>query len=299
MGRRTGDTPNYGGKDSLYEVLGVYRSSSADDIERAYRRLRAECERDAAPPEQLALVREAHEVLSDPARRAAYDASMRSSEFLRPERPKRRGGSRWLPIGIGVLVVAAGAAFFLFPRGEAGLTRAQLQAAISPAVGRVHSIDVSGRATPRGNAFAIAEGVMVTSCEGLRPGSAVVVKFGTRTASARVEKADAARDVCRLAVVAAGSWPLRLATGRLAEDAKVYAVSTSPEAEAFFREARVEALVSTEGGTLARLSTPVTADESGGPVLDMQGRVVGMMTNAGSWAGRNVSIPTAWIEPPR
>ena len=39
----------HGGKDSLYEILGVYRSSSAKDIERAYRRLKAQAPAMAEP----------------------------------------------------------------------------------------------------------------------------------------------------------------------------------------------------------------------------------------------------------
>lgn len=58
----------------LYEMLGVARDASADDIKRAYRRKAREHHPDAGGDEEtFKRVTHAHEVLSDPARRARYD----------------------------------------------------------------------------------------------------------------------------------------------------------------------------------------------------------------------------------
>ncbi|HET9250584.1 MAG TPA: DnaJ C-terminal domain-containing protein [Candidatus Eisenbacteria bacterium] len=64
-----------------YEVLGVPRNASAEDIKKAYRRLARKHHPDLQPPqaraqatERFQQINEAHEVLSDPEKRAKYDA---------------------------------------------------------------------------------------------------------------------------------------------------------------------------------------------------------------------------------
>ena len=61
-----------------YEILGVPRSASAEDIKKAFRRLARETHPDANPndpaaEEHFREIAEAYEVLSDPGRRARYD----------------------------------------------------------------------------------------------------------------------------------------------------------------------------------------------------------------------------------
>jgi DnaJ-class molecular chaperone len=60
-----------------YQVLGVDRIATRDEIEKAYRRLavRYHPDRNTEPgaKESFVEISEAHEVLSDPKRRSAYD----------------------------------------------------------------------------------------------------------------------------------------------------------------------------------------------------------------------------------
>jgi len=64
-----------------YEVLGVPRTATTEEIKRAYRKLARKHHPDLQPPAQRAKaserfqeINEAHEVLSDPEKRAKYDA---------------------------------------------------------------------------------------------------------------------------------------------------------------------------------------------------------------------------------
>ena len=285
-----------GGKDSLYDILGVYRSSSPKEIERAYRRLKAEAEKDAAPPEQLALLREAREVLSDPQKRAAYDASLRSDEFLRPEGPRAGPAVRWGPIAAIVVAVVVGL-YFLFRRdGDPDRIPEEIMAAAQPSVGRVHVIDIQGRASPHANAFAIDQGVMFTTCQGFRANTQVVVKFGPRTASAAISRMEPKRNLCRLAVVGAGSWPLGINAAGAKEGDRVYAASTNAAGETVFVRAKVVGLVPVEGGQAMELSIPVEPLQSGGPLLDTRGRVVGVLTTQHGFVGKNIAMPAAWVD---
>ncbi len=65
-------------KRDYYEVLGVQKNATDDDIKRAYRRKAKECHPDLHPDDKEAEARfkelnEANEVLSDPDKRARYD----------------------------------------------------------------------------------------------------------------------------------------------------------------------------------------------------------------------------------
>jgi curved DNA-binding protein len=90
-----------------YEVLGVPRGASAEEIKRAYRSLarkhhpdlQAAADRDRAA-ERFKEINEAYEVLSDPDKRSKYDAlgpNWRNGQDFTPP-PGAGGGGRWTTV---------------------------------------------------------------------------------------------------------------------------------------------------------------------------------------------------------
>ena len=287
----------YGGKNTLYEVLGVNRSASAGEIVTAYRKLRVQLTAGVtADTAEASLVHEAYEVLSDPEHRAAYDASLRESKFLRPKRVIAAGPKLGIAAGA-VALVLVGAYFLLRPSGqpEASIPQ-EIVAAVAPAVGRVHSIDMQGRATALGHAFAIEPGVMVTTCQGFAANTQLVVSFGARKAPAQLARAERSRNVCKLSVAGAGSWPLRLGTGDPKPGSKVYAAGINAAGDAAIVEGKVIGPNAAEGGNAIEFSIPMNPAMSGAPMLDAYGKVVGIIASPHPFgAGKSVALPVAWV----
>jgi hypothetical protein len=80
-----------------YATLGVPRTASAVDIRDAYRRLARRHHPDSTAGEDaaaMAAINEAYRVLGDPARRAAYDAGMRSAATVADGPTRAPTGSR-------------------------------------------------------------------------------------------------------------------------------------------------------------------------------------------------------------
>ena len=74
-------TPMANTKKTLYEILGIARDANEIDIGLAHERRGYELQR-AVPQDAnaAALVRQAFEILSNPKRRAAYDASLLTAD---------------------------------------------------------------------------------------------------------------------------------------------------------------------------------------------------------------------------
>lgn len=81
----------------LYELLGVPRESSQDDIRNAHRKLVRRYHPDANPgdrhaEERFKEIQQAYEILSDPERRREYDRKIRASSRRGSRKPRTRAG---------------------------------------------------------------------------------------------------------------------------------------------------------------------------------------------------------------
>lgn len=286
-------------RESLYEALGVSPGARPIDIVRAYEQLVAEFRKDTTPPDprREARIREAYQVLSDEQRRAEYDRLLQAP----PPPPAFDRRKAWVLGGVAaVIVVAAG--YFAFGRSAApakpGRSVAEIQADLVPSLGRVESFDISGKATPTGFAFTIANGVMATTCEGLASGAQVVVTIGTRPVPARVSASDEALGLCRLAVDGAGSWPVPTGAEPKPGD-KVYAAGVSGAGEVVLVEGKVKRVFGEAQARFVEAGVPVAAGMGGRPLLDVQGRVVAVATAVQPGGdARHVTIPAGWAASP-
>lgn len=281
-----------------YDTLGVSPDARPAEIARAHERLVAEFALDTTPPDprREALIAEAFAVLSDPGRRAGYDRSLATQE-ARPAPPDRR---KAIAIGaVAAVVVAALGTWFLAGGSPApavaGRPVAEIQAEAARSVGRMRAVEMSGKVVANGIAFAVAKGLMATSCEGLAPGTQVVVTIGTREVAARIDSVDEALGLCRLAVDGAGSWPL--ATGGAAPRAgdKLYAAGVNAAGEVELVPATVKRVFAEGGRTLVEASVAPAPDSGGRPLLDAGGKVVAAAIGAPSGkAAMHVAIPPGW-----
>ena len=279
---------------TLYEALGVARDAKNVDVGRAYNRLVREYQKETAPPDAKrdARLREAFETLTDPDRRDAYDATLVVK--------RAKSGGKLVAVAAGLAVVMGGGGFYFAEKAAApkeipGRATHEILADASRSVGRLQSIDVSGRATPAGLAFAIEEGVMAGTCAGVTPGAQLTVMLPSRNASARLTTSDPELGLCKVAVDGAGSWPLALSGGEPRAGDKVYAPKVSAAGEVALTEGTVKRVVAEPKGRIIEVTMATSPEHGGGPLLDRFGRVVGV---AGV-DGRHRVVPAGWAAPDR
>jgi hypothetical protein len=278
-------------RKSHYDELGVHRNAIPTEIERAWRNYRAEADHPSAVPDRLRenRVKAAYETLSDPVKRAAYDDSLLAAQ------PRDRSrGARIVLAGVLVLGVIAAAAFFMQPPAApppGGLATEELTHNASQAMARVRSVDMTGKSTTLGLAFAIEQGVVATACEGISPLSQLSLQMTGREVLVKVAQVDERLGLCKLTAKDIGSWPLTVSGSQPASGARVYATKMNAVGEVGLVEARVKHVVASARGETLELSVAVLPERNGGPVLDARGHVVGFQrVPTGASAGEVVRL---------
>lgn len=263
---------------SLYEILGVPADATSQQIERAYQRFKREQQRETTPPDQRlrVMIEHAHDVLMDPVRREQYDndSGARMPRMIRGKRGRVR-----IAAGVAALAAAGAGTWFWLDREPPRQAHPEVNEALAMATGRLVRIEPNGAKTPLGMAFAIAEGTLATSCEGITPVAELVVEFGKRAAPVRAAGIDEATQLCKLAGGTVGSWPLTLSNAAPQPGQHVYVVGT--------RGTSLQVKEATYGKLAAR------PEDLGAPLLDDQGRVAAALSRVGGVLAY-VQVPRAW-----
>jgi hypothetical protein len=320
-------------KRTLYDILGVAPDASAIDIWNAYEERKAQLQ-DAVPqdPSAMALAHQAHEVLTNPKRRAAYDASLAppaqpppAPEPSQPapvietgeDEPERK--LPWAAIAIATGVVIAGLIFGLrnrkpappppepavaeaeapkpvAPPPAAPRTSAQILADALPSVARLQSFEMSGRAVPMGLALSVEPGVMITTCHGIPAGVQLVASVGAQTHSAALALTDEVLDLCKLNVPGFDAKPLAIAAEEPKVADKIYALGANAAGEFALTEGIVKHILKTPAGNVIEISVPIAATASGGAVFDAYGKLIGIATTPHAYGpGMNAALPVSWF----
>jgi serine protease Do len=318
-------------KKNLYEILGISPDANSLDIGLAYQRRTAELQR-AVPPDPGAqsFLHEAHEILANPKRRAAYDASLVTAAekaaaaeqetdlVLEGDEEEPEPNRKYLGPGIAVATVVALAIYFAVRSGHTPeapkpvepvavapappppppqpLRAEQILPAALASLGRVMSYEMSGRAMPIGMALAVEPDTMITTCHAIPGGSQLVVRVGADSDSASLIVTDEVLDLCKVAVAGLNTRPLPIAPDDAKAGDKVYVLGANAKGDLALTEATVKALHTTPQGKVLELSVPVAPGASGGAVFDAFGRLAGITTTPHAYGpGLQIALPAAWI----
>lgn len=286
----------YGGKETLYDVLDLPRGAGALEVENAYRRIRAEMEKEGAMPDarRESMLREAYEVLGNDQRRAAYDASLLNDRVTAA--PPRRVPTRAIAMAASIAVIAALLFVLLRPRPSDSALRAALTEQANVSVARLVAIDVAGARKAVGFATNTEEGAMATTCHGLTPGAQLVVNNGSTALGATIAIADYAADICKLSVASGASRPLTSALPLPRAHDRLYLSVPAPDGTLAIEPVEVKGTANIANGAAIEIDRAIAPGEDGAAVFDAQGRMAGITTSVGSTAdGRGVVLPAAWI----
>ena len=175
------------------------------------------------------------------------------------------------------IAAAAGGGFFLMKRGgPPPADTEQLANAATLAVGRVDSVDLTGKGGPVGLAFAIDENLVATTCNGITPMSQLTLFWPPRTVPAQVAQIDSKLGVCKLSAFGIGARPLVVTAANPAVGEDVYATKMNPAGVVTLVHAKVTRVTGSGDGKIVEISVKVQPEMQGSPVMNAQGRVIGV-----------------------
>ena len=319
-------------KKNLYEILGVARDANSLDIGLAFQKRTVELQR-AVPqdPSAQSLLHQAHEILANPQRRAAYDASLvtaaekaAAAEQSEPDLVLEDGGDeedprkKYVKPGIVIAVVIVIGIVFAMRSGHPPeapkpepvveapkpppppppqpLGPEQILPAALQSAGRVMSYEMSGRSTPVGLAIALEPGVVVTTCHGISGGAQLVVKVGAESNSGSLTVTDEVLGLCRVSVPGLNARAVTFATDDARAGDKIYVLGANAKGDLALTPGSVNRVQSAGEVKVLEISVPIAPTGSGGAVFDTFGHLVGIaMTPHSYGANLNIAIPASAV----
>jgi len=169
---------------------------------------------------------------------------------------------------------------------------------LAPSVWYVWGIDAGDRRVSQGSGVVVGPGKVVTNCHVLSKVRSIYVQRENVIYIARLEHADAERDLCQLDIKNFTAPAVVLGTTRdLRVGQKVYALGNPQGLEGTFSEGIVSALRGPDGkDPLIQTTAPFTSGSSGGGLFDSEGRLVGITTFIHRGSGNlNFAVPVDWV----
>ena len=159
----------------------------------------------------------------------------------------------------------------------------QIAAAVHPSIAVLTVNARDGNGASLGTGFVVsADGLIATNFHVIDVGRAVTVELadGKQYPATEVYAADRERDLAVIRIGAKGLTPLKLGDSTKMKDGQPVVAVGNPRG---FKRSVVTGVLSSrrvvDGRPLLQLVMPVEPGNSGGPVLDMDGRVVGVVSS--------------------
>jgi S1-C subfamily serine protease len=206
----------------------------------------------------------------------------------------------------GVLVVCSVSAALAGGQAAKGrrYTVPELVKAMAPAVVFIGNVDTSGQVASIGSGFVVdANGTVVTNYHVIEGAQDLQVKMKDGEIYDRVDVVDydARRDIAVIKIRAFKPLPtLALATADVEVGEEAVAIGNPKGLEHTVSAGIVSAFRQAEGYRLIQISVPISPGSSGGPLFNMEGKVIGI-TSAGVVAegaqNLNFAVPIDYVRP--
>ena len=279
---------------TFYEVLGVKRTAHAQEIERAYFRIRDRTQRDD-DARRAAVLKVAYTTLSDPQSRAEYDTSL-----AEPRQPVRVIDLFIAAAAILLLAVVLWIAYRYFFGGPASappekttVDAPRLLQDVGRHVNRIQAALVSGEVRDLGLGVEIGDGRMAASCRELSPGTALTVHQGATVLRAEALSAPSPTQPCVLEVPGVRTGVTIRPAAPSAED-PLYAIVRGDSLPAV-KSVSFEGVVQTTTGPAFTLKSKEPLP-NGTPVFDAHEALVGLVLEPQTLApGATLVMPAARV----